>query len=156
MSWTEDEVLANLRRQAAVIASEVAGRPQHPEAFCLMQYEADDGSETEVIWNSRDGVTPFCVTLKSGKSATHARWSEDVRVSRTMADALGVRRFVDMDNDTALQLARQRVDDWWSHPEYPMSGRWASKDEAARDLAVSYVGDGHAPHLADAPEAVRS
>lgn len=51
----------------------------HQEAYCLMQYDADDGTETEVVWNSRDGVTPFGITLRSGKPATHARWGEDVR-----------------------------------------------------------------------------
>jgi hypothetical protein len=29
----------------------------HPEAFMLMEYVSEDGSETEVLWNSRDGVT---------------------------------------------------------------------------------------------------
>lgn len=50
----------------------------HREAFCLMQYEADDGSECVTIWNSRDGVTPFCCTLPSGKPGRHVRWGEDV------------------------------------------------------------------------------
>lgn len=31
---------------------------QHAEAFCLMQYASKDGSEREIVWNSRDGVTP--------------------------------------------------------------------------------------------------
>lgn len=51
---------------------------QHREAFCLMQYEADDGSECVTIWNSRDGVTPFVTTLPSGKEARHVRWGEDI------------------------------------------------------------------------------
>lgn len=56
--------------------SEPAGY-QHAEAFCLMTYRADDGSEEEVIWNSRDGVTPFTVRLLSGKTATHVNWAAD-------------------------------------------------------------------------------
>ena len=56
--------------------SEPAGY-QHAEAFCLMTYRSDDGSEEEVIWNSRDGVTPFTVRLLSGKRATHVNWAAD-------------------------------------------------------------------------------
>lgn len=39
----------------------------HAEAFCLMTYRADDG------------VTPFVITLKSGKTASHVNWAADVR-----------------------------------------------------------------------------
>ena len=50
---------------------------KHPEAFCLMTYKSDDGREAEVIWNSRDGVTPFVITLKSGRAGRHVEWHKD-------------------------------------------------------------------------------
>jgi hypothetical protein len=50
---------------------------QHAEAFCLMTYRSDDGTEEEVVWNSRDGVTPLVITLLSGQKATHVNWSAD-------------------------------------------------------------------------------
>jgi len=46
---------------------------RHAGAFCLMTYRADDGTEEEQVWNSRDGVTPFVITLRSGKAATPGR-----------------------------------------------------------------------------------
>jgi hypothetical protein len=42
----------------------------HAEAFQLMLYRAEDGSEAW-FWNSRDGVTPFITTI-DGKQYRHA------------------------------------------------------------------------------------
>jgi len=44
----------------------IAQRPDkithnHIEAFCLMVYEHEDCGHEEVIYNTRDGVTPFLV-----------------------------------------------------------------------------------------------
>jgi hypothetical protein len=39
----------------------------HGEAFALMTYRCDAGCHTEVIWNSRDGVTPFIVRSRDGQ-----------------------------------------------------------------------------------------
>lgn len=123
---------------------------KHGEAFCLMQYEADDHSETEVIWNSRDGVTPFVVTLRSGKSATHTRWGEDVRCSRSMADALGVRRFVSHTEATARPAAEAFVEKWWNHADYPMNRMFRDKAAAVEKFAADFIGDGDQPTLIEA------
>jgi hypothetical protein len=53
---------------------------KHMEAFRLMTYRSDDGTEEELIWNSRDGVTPFVIRLRSGKTATHVNWTNDRRI----------------------------------------------------------------------------
>ncbi len=45
----------------------------HGEAFCRMQYESDDGNTMEILWNSRDGVTPFCILAKDGKTELRAK-----------------------------------------------------------------------------------
>jgi hypothetical protein len=83
----------------------------HGEAFMLMTYRADDGTEEEVIWNSRDGVTPFVITLRSGKQATHVSWREDRRVPGYQP-AAGERIFVDLTPQRAWELAAARVDAW--------------------------------------------
>ncbi|MFW9930651.1 MAG: hypothetical protein ACFFD1_14780 [Candidatus Thorarchaeota archaeon] len=51
---------------------------QHPEAFCLMQYACEKCYNLEVLWNSRDGVTPFTVgcTICHGMMR-HIRWEQD-------------------------------------------------------------------------------
>ena len=62
-------------------------RYRHPEAFMIMTYRADDGIEEERIWNSRDGVTPFVITLRNGKQATHVDWGQDQRMARGLDPA---------------------------------------------------------------------
>ena len=50
----------------------------HCEAFCLMRYQTEDSKSIEYIWNSRDGVTPFCVMAKDGVSMMqHTNWKGD-------------------------------------------------------------------------------
>ena len=111
----------------------------HGEAFAVMCYRADDG-EQEFLWNSRDGVTPFVITLRSGKEATHVEWQNDVYCPDHMAHmSVGDRYFADLDPESALIMATQRVEEWWDHPEYPMSARWTDKEHAAQDLAKGYM-----------------
>lgn len=60
----------------------------HREAFCLMKYKSKQTSgfgEHEKkfaqvrIWNSRDGVTPFCFQIEQlGLELHHADWQEDL------------------------------------------------------------------------------
>jgi hypothetical protein len=88
----------------------------HAEAFALMTYRADDGSEEERIWNSRDGVTPFVVTLRSGKQATHVDWRSDVP-DPAYRPQPGERVFVDLTPERALAKATARVDAWLAGPE---------------------------------------
>ncbi len=53
---------------------------QHGEAYMLMTYTCSCGHH-EVIWDSRDGVTPFAMTCPSCGSPTlrHVDWSGDMR-----------------------------------------------------------------------------
>jgi hypothetical protein len=120
----------------------------HGEAFMVMQYRSDDGTETEHIWNSRDGVTPFVVTLRSGKTASHVDWRSDVYCPNHFQHmGPGDRYFTDLDPEAALALASERVEEYWDHPEYPMKGRYESKDQAAQSLAASYMEGPGSPHL---------
>lgn len=53
----------------------------HREAFALMQYESAETptpSVRRLVWNSRDGVTPFGFTDPfTGIGLTHVRWADD-------------------------------------------------------------------------------
>ena len=55
-------------------------RHQHAEAFNIMAYRCDLCAVTELVWNSRDGVTPFCIGCSScgAGEANHANWGLDV------------------------------------------------------------------------------
>lgn len=52
---------------------------RHKEAFCLMWYQCKDCGHKERIWNSRDGVTPFCCKCPSCSSGmmNHEHWGLD-------------------------------------------------------------------------------
>jgi hypothetical protein len=113
---------------------------KHAEAFCLMTYRADDGTEEEVIWNSRDGVTPFVITLRSGKTATHVAWQKD-RCDPGYRPPLGSRIFADLGRDKAAAAARQRVE---AYPEYLYGN---DPEEVIAMLAEDFYGDGHSPTL---------
>lgn len=64
---------------------------KHAEAFCLMRYECSEDARPnrtgntrgcghhEIIWNSRDGVTPFLTGCPScGGMMSHAYFGSDV------------------------------------------------------------------------------
>ena len=51
----------------------------HAEAFKLMTYGCQGCGFREVIWNSRDGVTPFGVDCRRcGEGSLHIEWGRDV------------------------------------------------------------------------------
>ena len=110
-------------------------RYRHAEAFALMTYRAEDG-EQEVIWNSRDGVTPFVITLRSGKEARHVNWASD-RHAPDHVPQPGERVFVDLDRETHRQRwlarARQHFDDPGEMGQMARR-RWPSAEAMGEDL----------------------
>ena len=124
----------------------------HSEAFNLMKYETDDGLESEIIWNSRDGVTPFIISNRDKtKMMTHVRWSEDVCVPNHVPKP-GDRIFVDVTPEMMRDGARKQIEKFWDHPTYPMKKSFSTKEEAMETLskfnpgepAVITVNDGKA------------
>jgi hypothetical protein len=118
----------------------------HPEAFCLMRYQTKDGLLTEVLWNSRDGVTPFGIRSTDGREMLHVDWHRD-RFVPDYKPTPGQRIFVTLSKERATELARERVATWWDDREYPMSQRFDTQDEAITALADSYWNGGHAPTI---------
>jgi hypothetical protein len=114
---------------------------QHAEAFCLMKYRSDDGTEEELIWNSRDGVTPFTITLRSGKRATHADWQNDRRLPDYQPPA-GSRIFVDLTPERAREIAERNVD---IYPQY------GNRKRAVEELAADYLQPG-TPDIVEASQ----
>jgi hypothetical protein len=110
----------------------------HPEAFCLMQYASKDGSERELIWNSRDGVTPFCILSRSSVEMQHVNWKQDRYVPQHLP-RVGDRIFVDLTFERAIETQRQNVERWWDEEEMPMKDDPElgpmGKEGAARHLA---------------------
>lgn len=54
----------------------------YPDAFRVMTYRCEQCGEKIKVWNSRNGVTPFCVTCVSCRSfgsMIHIDWNHDYR-----------------------------------------------------------------------------
>lgn len=123
---------------------------RHAEAYMLMIYRADDGTEEETVWNSRDGVTPFVITLRSGKTAAHVDWHRDVRTGPGFVPAPGSRMFVDVTAETAREAAVRNAEHFWALEDYgPMARElFGSVEEMAAKLAAAYLRPG-APALVE-------
>lgn len=82
----------------------------HVEAFCLMHYACRCGHH-EVIWNSRDGVTPFsapCPSCGDGMGMTHVAFNADVYAPGHQPHH-GQRIWVDMTWNRAEEIAKARI-----------------------------------------------
>lgn len=115
---------------------------RHAEAYCLMTYRVDlyDGNESEVIWNSRDGVSPFMVRLRNGLIAKHVKWDTDVPVP-DHKPAVGDRFFRDMTWEDAVALAHERVETYWEDPLYPAKEAYGSKENFEKVILTAYKED---------------
>ena len=102
-----------------------------------MAYMSDDGTIIEFIYNSRDGVTPFCVLAKDGKTPmTHVDWHRDMYTpSHTLQD--GDRFFTTHTEQTALDKAKEFVEYHW---ESGMSKSFNTKTEAIEHFAEEWTG----------------
>lgn len=108
----------------------------HKEAFCLMQYECEKCSKLEIIWNSRDGVTPFVVGCNCcDGSMEHVNWGMDEYVPNHYPHK-GNRVFVDTSKQITEIYIRARIGLYWNHPEIPMSERFKTKEEALKALTA--------------------
>lgn len=95
-----------------------------------MLYRSDDGTEEEWLWNSRDGVTPFVISLRSGKTASHVEWHRDWRDTDYVPKP-GDRIFIDLTPEKAIEYAKR------NRKKYPKLFR-----PSVRDLIKEYMKDG--------------
>lgn len=121
------------------------GTHAHKEAFCLMQYQ-DELGNVEVVWNSRDGVTPFIITTRQGRDAKHVRWEED-RYAPDHKPVPGDRIFVTLTEKRARERATAMVERFWIAES--MAARYVDRDEAIAEIAKGYLeyGGGGAPDI---------
>lgn len=115
-----------------------AGDVRHREAYCLMRYRTDDGRTEELIWNSRDGVTPFICTHRDGRQMQHIDWASDVP-SPAHTPKPGDLVFMDMTEEFAGEAAARNVERWWNDPKHPMREFYASKEEAVAKMVKEYT-----------------
>jgi hypothetical protein len=117
----------------------------HAEAYALMRYKSDDGLDEEIIWNSRDGVTPFVITLRSGKQATHVDWNGDFPFPNYQPP-LGSRMFVDLTEKRARSMVAEYIE---RNREFVPKGM--SDEEVTEMLVKDWMKPG-APDLVEVTE----
>ena len=121
----------------------------HPEAYCLMTYSTDDGSEKETLWNSRDGVTPFCInSAKTEKAMNHVAWNMDAR-KFDFVPPVGMRVFVDATRELVEPWLREFIEKNW-----PMNGYFKTKEEAFEALLPEWIKPGSPWIITVTPETV--
>lgn len=118
----------------------------------LMRYEGH-GGRREWIWNSRDGITPFC--LRSADEQVdmhHGNWHLD-RYEPFYVPPIGSRVFVDLTEDAARAQAQEYVDRHWAtgeyqmqrHPMFAQLGKVGAVDHFVREWVTAW--GGHSPHI---------
>src|SRR6266705_934987 len=82
----------------------------HKKAFCLMWYACKCGHR-ERIWNSRDGVTPFCMQCPScgQPDMHHIAWNADEYAPEHIPHE-GQRMWINMTREEALRIAKIRLE----------------------------------------------
>ena len=85
------------------------------DAFLMMIYVCElDPNHAFMIWNSRDGVTPFIVTCAYCRGhAKHVAWQSDIYMPNHQPPK-GSLIFVDLDEDAARRSAAKFVDEMWN------------------------------------------
>lgn len=109
---------------------------QHAEAFCLMKYECEKCRREEIIWNARDGVTPFmipCTSVCDGMMK-HIHWHFDKLVPDYLPER-GQRVFVDLTPQIKEVFTRANVRAWWTRDPFPMKDSFATQMEAVEQLS---------------------
>jgi len=125
---------------------------KHREAYCLMNYRCETCGALEVLWNSRDGVTPFsipCISCgaDSFRGMTHVRFDLD-RCAPLYSPRPGQRYFADMSPERARAAANRNADRLVSMGQIPSNDRNRVSDDLFRD----YYRDGTAPDILQAPK----
>jgi hypothetical protein len=127
---------------------------EYCEAFCLMKYQSQTSTVSEIIWNSRDAVTPFGIMMLDGSNGVHADWNDDTFAPNHIPK-IGDRVFVNLNLDHATAYRIAYVEKHWDHPEYPISTMYYDKWSAINALAAEDVksfGIGTSPHLVTVDE----
>lgn len=134
---------------------------KHGDGFMLMWYADKRGGRRERIWNSRDAITPFAIAARDGEreDLQHVDWQLD-QFAPTHVPAIGDRVFVSLTPELARPLAREYVEKFWNHPEYPMGDRFGEQGQVktVEMFVVEWcqAWGGESPHLITVDEAWRA
>lgn len=131
----------------------LTGKHNFKESFMRMRYEGA-GGRREWIWNSRDGITPFCVGAKDDSKIDlqHGNWHLD-QYRPDYVPAVGERVFVTMTEEQAKPEAIAYVERFWDDDKFPMSQvehfATLGKEKTVDYFVAEWLKDwgGYPPHL---------
>lgn len=114
----------------------------HAEAFCLMYYQCEKCYIVELIWNSRDGVTPFIINcVACGGAMRHENWHLDKYLPDYVPQP-GQRYFIDLTWPSYFRKMRANAG-----PAYEAAGQkltkkvlekwWKDVEPGAPDIATA-------------------
>lgn len=103
----------------------------------LMTYVGQRSRRPEVLWNSRDGITPFAITSawEPREEMAHEQWSQDRRVP-TYVPPIGSRIFVDLTLHRALEEAGRTIEQT-VYAQLPPARLAEAVDAMARNLLMT-------------------
>ncbi len=87
------------------------GGYNHGEAFCLMKYVCKGCGFQEILWNSRDGVTPFGISCERchGHNMLHDAWQLDTFEPKYIP-VPGQRIFIDLTREVMAEVVKKRLE----------------------------------------------
>lgn len=126
---------------------ETDSKYSHTEAFCLMTYQYESCKRIEIIWNSRDGVTPFIILCKfCGGEATHIKWEEDACIPDHIPQ-VGDRIFIDTPKKIAALFARMRLQAFENLEHPPPKAGTPEREKLEESIIEDLYQDGKSPWL---------
>ena len=100
---------------------------KHAEAFCVMQYRCEKCGQVELIYNNRDGVTPFIIESRCcNTDAQHVDWARDLYLPNYQPPK-GMRIFRDGTDEEARAIMRRRVSNPEMRKQYPLTDAEANE-----------------------------
>jgi len=117
----------------------------HAEAFCLMTYQCESCGLREIVWNSRDGVTPFVIGCSKCKGLSqHVDWHYDI-CDPNHGATRGERIFVNITQEIAVEMASKRLSTIRSGSPLPPKKGTPEYTELFDLLVKDIYGNGDSP-----------
>lgn len=112
-----------------------------------MHYQCEKCETMEMLWNSRDGVTPFMIGCqKCSGMMKHIDWDKD-DCNPDYLPVRGQRVFVDMTPQINKILWRMNVRVNWEGGKFPMKERFENPIEAVKELSGTFDPEKGEPYV---------
>ncbi|MCK4957813.1 MAG: hypothetical protein KAT00_00400 [Planctomycetes bacterium] len=119
---------------------------KYAEAWKIMHYVCEVCGHHEILYNGRNGVTPFMIGCGRGPercngSAQHDQWSKDY-LSPQFRPLIGMRVFVDLTQEEFEESARRRIESYDAVLALQFIERFGSKEAGIKEIIESGFSEG--------------